>query len=58
MDALAYYRRTVNHPVGMVSIGLTSTDVTVGDPGDPYTLDVVGFDPSVPQVISNFLDMR
>jgi 60 kDa SS-A/Ro ribonucleoprotein len=58
MDALAYYRRTVNHPVGMVSIGLTSTDVTVGDPGDPHTLDVVGFDPSVPQVISNFLDMR
>ena len=38
-----------------VVVGMTATNFTVADPKDPNTLDVVGFDTSTPQAISEFV---
>lgn len=37
-----------------IVVGMTATRFTIADPNDPLSLDVVGFDTSVPQVISQF----
>jgi 60 kDa SS-A/Ro ribonucleoprotein len=34
---------------------MTSNGFTLGDPNDPGTLDVVGFDTSAPAVIADFV---
>ena len=36
-------------------VGLTSNGFTLADPNDRGMLDVVGFDASVPAVITNFV---
>jgi 60 kDa SS-A/Ro ribonucleoprotein len=38
----------------LVVVGMTATEFTIGDPNDKGCLDVVGFDPSVPALISEF----
>jgi 60 kDa SS-A/Ro ribonucleoprotein len=49
------YRRRMGRNTKTAVVGMTATNCTVGDTGDPGTLNVVGFDPTVPQVVSNFL---
>ena len=54
-EALREYRRTVNPEAKMINIALTATDMTVGDPSDKNCLEVVGFDPSAVNVMSEFV---
>lgn len=54
-QAIAEYRRTMGIQAKMVVVAMASTNTTIGDPKDEGTLNVVGFDTSVPQVIAEFL---
>jgi 60 kDa SS-A/Ro ribonucleoprotein len=55
-QALRRYRVAQNKPhAAQVVVGMTATDITIADPKDPRTLDVVGFDMATPQAISEFL---
>jgi len=55
-QALANYRVAMNRPnAKLIVIAMTSTGFTIADPKDKRTLDVVGFDTSVPTVLENFL---
>ena len=53
-QALRRYRETVNPRARLVVVSMTATGNTVGDPADPLSLDVAGFDTTVPQVIADF----
>lgn len=54
-EALRNYRNAMNKPnAGNIVLGTSSTRFTVADPKDPRQLDVVGFDSSVPQLVSEF----
>jgi 60 kDa SS-A/Ro ribonucleoprotein len=52
--ALNDYRSKVNPDAKLVVIGMTATDFTIADPADRNSLDVVGFDASVPGLLANF----
>jgi len=39
----------------LVVVGMTATNVTIADPNDKGMLDVVGFDTSAPNVMSEFV---
>ena len=54
-QALARYREKMGINAKEVVVGTTATPFTIADPKDLNTLDVVGFDTSVPTVISNFI---
>lgn len=54
-EELEKYRRKVGHPVKMIVMGMTSTNFSIADPKDTDTLDVCGFDTSVPEFISKFI---
>lgn len=53
-QALARYRQHVGHDVKFVVAGMTSTGFSIADPKDASSLDVVGFDTAVPNLISAF----
>lgn len=53
-EALAKYRRKTGIDAKLVVVGMVANDFTVADPSDRGMLDVVGFDASAPQVISDF----
>jgi 60 kDa SS-A/Ro ribonucleoprotein len=53
-QALVKYREKVGVNARLVVVGMTSNGFTIADPNDPGMLDVVGFDTSTPQVISDF----
>lgn len=53
-QALREYREKLNPRTKLVVIGMTATNMTVGDPNDPGTMNVAGFDASVPQLIQEF----
>lgn len=54
-QALTRYRNTSKINAKLVVVGLTATEFTIGDPNDPGTLNVVGFDGSAPSLISDFI---
>jgi 60 kDa SS-A/Ro ribonucleoprotein len=55
-QAMQRYRRESGKvDARLVSVGMVSNGFTIADPSDPFMLDVVGFDASAPQVISNFV---
>lgn len=54
-QALKAYREQMGIKAAEVVIGMTATNFTIADPLDPLTLDVAGFDASVPQAIQSFL---
>ena len=54
-QAIAEYRKKMGIEAKLVVVAMASTRTTIGDPGDAGTLNVVGFDTSVPQVIAEFL---
>ncbi len=54
-QALNAYRGTMQCPAKLVVVGMTSTGFTIGDPTDKGTLNVVGFSPEVPNLISDFI---
>jgi 60 kDa SS-A/Ro ribonucleoprotein len=54
-EALRRYRDSSGITARLVVAGMTATDFTIADPADPGMLDVVGFDASAPQLISEFV---
>lgn len=52
--ALEQYRDAMGIPAKVVVVGMASTGFTIANPDDPGMLDVVGFDTSTPQLISEF----
>lgn len=54
-QALKRYREKMDLQAKQIVIGMTSTNFTIADPNDAGSLDVAGFDSSVPQVIQEFL---
>ena len=53
-QALREYRERMGIPAKLVVVGMASNGFTIADPADAGMLDVVGFDPAVPQVIADF----
>lgn len=56
MHALIHYREKMNVPnCGLVVLATSSNDISVGDPNDEFTLNISGFDESVPVIIDDFI---
>lgn len=53
-QALEQYRQKMGINARLVVVGMTSSGFTIADPSDAGSLDVVGFDTSAPQIISDF----
>ncbi|KFD58769.1 hypothetical protein M514_00462 [Trichuris suis] len=54
--ALQHYRRKCGIPdAKLIVVGMTATEFTIANPNDPYMLDVVGFDPAVPEMMNKFI---
>lgn len=53
MDA---YRRQVGRPVRNVVAAMTATSHSIGDPGDPLTLQCAGLGATLPEVIRGFVN--
>ncbi|HEX7243792.1 MAG TPA: TROVE domain-containing protein [Longimicrobiaceae bacterium] len=53
-QALREYRERTGIPAKLVVVGMASSGFTIADPEDAGMLDVVGFDASAPQLISDF----
>lgn len=53
-QALRRYREQINPEARLIVASMTARPNTVADPKDPLSLDVSGFDTTVPQVISDF----
>lgn len=54
-QALQEYREKIGIDAKEVVIGMTATPFSIADPKDPRTLDVAGFDTTVPNVIGDFI---
>ena len=54
-QALRQYREEFECNAKAVVVGMTSNGFTLADPNDRGMLDVVGFDTSVPAVVSDFV---
>jgi 60 kDa SS-A/Ro ribonucleoprotein len=52
--ALEEYRQKMSVPARLIVCNMVSSDVTIADPTDAGSLDVVGFDTATPQIISSF----
>jgi len=53
-EALRRYRERTGIAARLIVVGMTATELTVADPADPLSLDVVGFDTATPELISDF----
>ncbi len=53
-QALVEYRQKMGRDSKLVVINMVANRTRLGDPTDPGTLDIVGFDASVPTLISGF----
>lgn len=53
-QALESYRQARGRDARLVVVGMASNGFSIADPGDPRSLDVVGFDPGTPHLISSF----
>ena len=55
-DALREYRRKMKAPkTALIVIAMTSTEFSIGDPLDRYTLNLAGFDANMHATIAEFL---
>jgi 60 kDa SS-A/Ro ribonucleoprotein len=54
-QALRMYREQYNPKAKLIVVSLTANKFSVADPSDPGMLDVVGFDATVPGLISEFV---
>lgn len=52
--ALVKYRKEVNPGARLIVCAMTSNGFSIADPSDEGMLDIVGFDGSVPDIISRF----
>ena len=53
-QALKQYRQSSGRDARLAVVGMTATKFTIADPTDSGQLDVVGFDSSAPQIMSDF----
>lgn len=53
-EALLKMRKTMNIPVKLAVVGMTSTGFSIADPNDRGSMDFVGFDASAPAIIADF----
>lgn len=53
-QALRDYRQTLGLDTKLIVVGMTATDVSIAEPGDPGMLDVAGFDSAVPSLVTDF----
>ncbi|CDW54452.1 60 kDa SS A:Ro ribonucleoprotein [Trichuris trichiura] len=54
--ALQHYRQKSGiEDAKLIVVAMTATEFTIADPNDPYMLDVVGFDPVVPEMMNKFI---
>lgn len=57
IEALNDYRKATNNPCcKLIVVALAANEFSVADPTDKYMLDVAGFDASVPDVITEFIE--
>lgn len=54
-QALAEYRKRTGIAARIINVQMTSTHVTNNDPNDGLAMEVIGFDTTAPQVISEFV---
>jgi len=54
VEALTRYREEMGIAARLVVVGMVANRFSIADPRDAGMLDVVGFDPATPQVISDF----
>lgn len=54
-QAIREYRQKTGIPAKLVVVAMASSKHTIADPGDSGVMNVVGFDPSVPNLISTFV---
>lgn len=54
-QAIEQYRKRTGIAAKMAVVAMTSTGFTIADPDDAGMIDVVGFDTSVPQVLTDFM---
>lgn len=54
-QALREYRQKTGIPAKLIVVGMASTGFTIADPNDSCILDVVGFDSSAPEIMSQFV---
>ena len=54
-QALEDYRRKTGIPAKLIIVGMTATEVTIGDTDDAGTLNVCGFDTNTPSALADFI---
>lgn len=54
VEGLGRLRKKVSHPIAAAIAAVTATSSTVADPKDPHSLEIVGFDPTVPEALAGF----
>lgn len=54
-QALREYREKTGINARMAVVGMTSTGFSIADPEDPYSLNVVGFDTAVPDLLRDLV---
>jgi 60 kDa SS-A/Ro ribonucleoprotein len=54
--ALENYRKHANKPdAKLIVVGMTANSLTIADPNDRNTLNLAGFDASMPEIIAMFV---
>lgn len=53
-QALQKYRKHTGIPAKLIVVSMTANPFSIADPNDAGMMDVIGFDTSVPQVMSDF----
>jgi 60 kDa SS-A/Ro ribonucleoprotein len=53
-QALRQYRQRTGIPAKLIVVGMTATEISIADPADAGSLDVIGFDSAAPQVMADF----
>ncbi len=54
-EALKKYRKQFNVNAKLIVMAFTATDLSIADPEDAGTLDIVGLDSATPQIVSDFI---
>jgi 60 kDa SS-A/Ro ribonucleoprotein len=54
-EALKQYRRKTGIAAKLVVVGMTATEISIADPNDAGSMDVVGFDTATPAVLADFV---
>ena len=55
--ALQNYRREMNIPAKLMTVSMTSEHFSIADPKDAGSMDMIGFDANMPNVLKQFLKL-